>query len=208
MDYDKQIDTIKECASTINPHTVTVLTGKNGSGKSLIRKLLSSFLCDKLGTKVDKTVAAISMESRTQKKYEFSALSASGIDDPDNPTGAESLYNIDSLIKNACVADNSRYLVIDEPEIGMGEELVMALCIKLNEMFNPLPPGCNGVLIITHNRYLVENITGEFRNIEGMDKTQWLERKLIPTNIKEFEDNAIGLYRAINIRISEYKKNK
>lgn len=208
MDYDKQIELIKTCAESVNPNVVTVLTGKNGSGKSLVRKLISGYLSEKLGTDPNKTVAAISMESRSQRKHDFDALCALGIDDPENPTGAESVNNVNMLVGNACKKDSPRYIVIDEPEIGMGEELVMALCIKLNQMFNPLPEGCLGVLIITHNRYLVNNIEGEFRNIEGMDKDAWLTREIIPTDIEEFETDALELWRAINNRIKKNQDKK
>lgn len=208
MDYENQIELIKDCAESVNPNVVTVLTGKNGSGKSLVRKLISGYLSDKLGTDVNKTVASVSMESRSQPKHDFGALKSVAIDDPETPTGASSINNVDMLVSNACKKDSPRYIVIDEPEIGMGEELVMALCNKINKMFNPLPEGCLGVLIITHNRYLVNNIQGEFRNIEGMDKDAWLTREIIPTDIEEFEKDALGLWRAINKRVSENKDKK
>lgn len=131
MDYDKQIELIKDCAESVNPNVVTILTGKNGSGKSLVRKLINGYLCEKLGTDVSKTVASVSMESRSQPKHDFSALKSLAIDDPEAPTGASSINNVSMLMNNACRKDSPRYLVIDEPEIGMGEELIMALCIKL-----------------------------------------------------------------------------
>lgn len=210
MDYEKQIDRIKECSSLIEIGKITVLTGKNGSGKSLLRKLIASHLAEKLGTDPSHTVASVSMESRTNKKTDFSAFNALGIDDPSNPTSSESLYNIDSLRKSIDEEKVStyRYLVIDEPEIGMGEEMVAALVIKLNNMFNPLPKGCHGVLLITHNRYMVKNMSGEFINMEGMSREEWLNREIIPVDIKQFEDDSLGLYRAINKRIEDNKKKK
>ncbi len=205
MDFEKQIDRIKECAWQIETGKVTILTGKNGSGKSLLRKMLSGAISTKLGTDPSHTVASVSMESRTNKKHEFSALSAMGIDNPENPTSSESLYNIHSLIKSLS-NNNKRYLVIDEPEIGMGEEMIAALSIKLNSLLNPLPDGCYGVLIITHNRYLVSNLQAEFINLEGMTKDEWLNREIIPTNLEEFEENASGLYLAIYNRINTAKR--
>ena len=206
MDYIKQIDeAIKGTAQKVEIGKVTVLTGKNGSGKSLLRKILASYIADKLGKGKDDfkgIVSGISMESRTNKKTDFSALNAMGIDDPTNPTSSETLHNIDSLVRSVSEKE-PRYIVIDEPEIGMGEEMVMALVIKLNAMFNPLPAGCNGVLLITHNRYLVKNIVGEFLNMEGQSRDEWLNRELVPTDIKKFEEDSLGLYRAI----VNYKKD-
>ena len=207
MDYDLQIEAIKETAKSVNPNVVTILTGKNGSGKSLLRKLVGNYLAEKLGTPPEKTVASVSMESRSQRKFEFSALASIGIDDPECPTSSESIKNIDMLLSSACHKDNPRYIVIDEPEIGMGEEMVMALAIKLNKSFAVLPEGCLGVLIITHNRYLVTHVQAEFRNIEGMDRHEWLTREIIPTDLKQFQEDSMGLWRAISNIINKNKNN-
>ncbi len=207
MDYEKQIDVIRETAQAVNPHVVTVLTGKNGSGKSLLRKLVSGYLSIKLGTNPEKTVASISMESRTQQKHEFSALKSMGIDNPENPTSGETLNNFNMIL--SCISkDHPRYIVIDEPEIGMGEEMVCAVADMFNEKFKVLPEGCLGVMIITHNRHLVKTINGEFLNMEGMDRESWLNRKIIPVDLTTFEDESLNLWRAINKRIEENKQKK
>jgi len=205
MDYTKQIDeAIKGTAQKVEIGKVTVLTGKNGSGKSMLRKILASYIADKLGKDdIKGVVSGVSMESRTQRKFDFGALNSMGIDDPTNPTSSETLHNIDSLVRSVS-EKQPRYLVIDEPEIGMGEEMVAALVIKLNDMFNPLPIGCNGVLLITHNRYIVENVKGEFLNMEGQTREEWLNRKIIPVDIEKFKEESLELYRAIN----NYKKDK
>lgn len=52
MDSEKQIEIAKHIAQSIPTGTITVLTGKNGSGKSLVRKLLSNYLAEKLNTDV------------------------------------------------------------------------------------------------------------------------------------------------------------
>lgn len=203
MDYEKQIDeVIKGSAMKVQVDKITVLTGKNGSGKSMLRKLLSFILAEKLGTDPQHTVASVSMESRTQKKYEFSALSAMGIDDPTNPTSSETMHNINSLV-NAHTEKNKRYLVIDEPEIGMGEEMVAALVLKLNKMFETMPEGVYGIMIITHNRYIVKHLNSEFINLEGMSREEWLNREIIPTDLAQFEEDSLGLYRAINNRLKK-----
>lgn len=211
MDFIKQIDeAIKGTAQKVELNKVTVLTGNNGSGKSMVRKLIAFYLADKLGKKESNhLVASVSMESRTNKKdgtngtMNFDALSAMGIDDATNPTSEETLYNIDSVVKSVS-AENPRYIVIDEPEIGMGEEMVAALVIKLNKMFETLPTGVLGVLLITHNRYIVQNINGEFLNMEGKSRVEWLNREIIPTNLEQFKEDSLGLYRAIN----NYNKDK
>lgn len=209
MDYEKQIDIIGESANKIQLNKVTILTGKNGSGKSLLRKLLARSIAEKTGKKdLSHLVASISMESRSQCKHDFGAFQSLGIDDPENPTGAESIHNINMIFKTV-KEDSPRYIVIDEPEIGMGEELVAGLVGKLNSMFDPFPKQALGIMVVTHNRYLVKNLeNAEFVNLEGLTKEEWLNRIIIPTNIKQFEDDALGLYRAINARIEKNKSKK
>lgn len=202
MDYNSQIEIVRGAARAVQLNKVTVLTGKNGSGKSLLRKMLPGVVAEKTGADSNHIVASVSMETRTQRKFEFSALNSLGIDDPDNPTSLETLYKINKLFE-VCSPDNKRFLVIDEPEIGMGEEMVAAITIFLNETFDSLPDGCLGVLVITHNRHIVSNLIGDFINLEGMTKEEWLNREIIPTDLGQFKEDAIGLYRAIVKKIQE-----
>lgn len=210
MDYQKQIDRIIELAEQVKPHCVTILTGKNGSGKSVLRKLVATRLAEKLGTDPNRTVASVSMESRTQPKHDFSALKSMAIDDPEAPTGAESVKNLDYMLKYVD-SDQKRYIVIDEPEIGMGEELVAGLALRIIKRFTPLPTGCLGVMIITHNRHMVKALqvlNPEFMNIEDMSLIEWLNREIIPTDIEEFEHDSLELWRAINQRVKDSKEQK
>jgi hypothetical protein len=205
MDYEKQIDAIKDCADKIQPHKVTIVTGNNGSGKSMLRKLVGFYLAEKLGLPANKPCTAqTSMQQRTESRPDFGALSSAMHDDGTNPTSSETLHKIKQLI-NACSEDNQRYIIIDEPEIGMGEEMVAALVIFLNEEFKDLKVGCLGAMIITHNRYIVSNLRGEFSNMEGKTKDEWLNREIVPTNLEQFETDSLGLFRAIQDRLNKKK---
>ena len=203
MDYEKQILAIKDTADKVVLHKVTVVTGNNGSGKSMLRKLVGFYLADKLGLP-EKSVctAQTSMQQRTELRSDFGALSSAMHDDGTNPTSSETLHKIKQLIA-VCKEDNKRFLIIDEPEIGMGEEMVAALVIFLNEQFKEFPVGCLGVMIITHNRYIVNNLNGEFLNMEGKTKDEWINREIIPTNLIQFEEDSLGLYRAIQSKLNK-----
>jgi ABC-type Mn2+/Zn2+ transport system ATPase subunit len=205
MNYEKQIERIRETAKKVSLDKVTVLTGKNGSGKSLIRKLVGFYLAEKLG--LDRTThvaAATSLQQRTESRPEFSAFSSAMHDDATNPTSLETFEHIKKLLK-VCTVDNKRFLVVDEPEIGMGEEMVAALVDWLNKIFNPIPENCYGVLVITHNRYIVENLKSEFLNLEGMTREEWLKRKIVPVILEEFATDSLELYRAIQNEINKKK---
>lgn len=98
--------------------------------------------------------------------------------------------NTFDLIKGLLSKD-FQYIIIDEPEIGMGEELIMSLVDYLNR---ELGKNLNrGFLIITHNRYLVENLNyKKFFNCDGIKtKEEWLTRPMKKANLKILEDNSL-----------------
>lgn len=47
--YEQHIDTIGEIADRINLDKITILTGRNAGGKSLVRKVLRQNVMDKTG---------------------------------------------------------------------------------------------------------------------------------------------------------------
>lgn len=169
---------------------ITILTGKNGSGKSLIRKILPKSVGDSAST---------SQERRTSNNPEWGALSSAMCDVGGTPTSTETLSHIQQLLQI-----NNKYIIIDEPEIGMGEETVAGLLKLLNE---ELPKHKNnGICFITHNRYIVEHLNADaFYNIEGMTKEEWLIREIIPTDLNKLKDDSMALFKAIQQRINENK---
>jgi ABC-type ATPase involved in cell division len=204
MDYEKQIDKIKEISKKISLNEVTILTGKNGCGKSLVRKLVGYYLAEKLGLDKEKaiTTASTSIQQRTELRSDLGAFSSMMHDDPTNPTGYETFNVIKQLLK-VCSIDNKRYLIVDEPEIGMGEELVAAFVDWFNDTFKIIPKHCYGVLVITHNRHIVKNLNGTFLNFEDMTREEWLDRKIFPTDITIFEKESLELFKAIQDKLNK-----
>jgi hypothetical protein len=204
LDLKKHIDNLVEILNSINVNnSVTILTGSNGSGKSLIRKQMLFRVARALekDPKNGPLVASTSMEMRTGSNPEFGALSGAGRDNDVSPTSQCTLENIEALLVGK--HGENRYIVIDEPEIGMGEEMVVALVNWLNEECSSLKKKkIYGVLVITHNRYIVENLKHEqFLNIDGYKtKEEWLERKIVPTDLKEFNKKSMDLFLAIRDR--------
>lgn len=178
------------------PHDkITILTGKNASGKSLIRKLLSTQISKAL--KKEKVfIPHASQEVRTNSNPE------SIVHDLDWLATSHNTIHTINMVFNS---DNPDFIVIDEPEIGLGEELQLGLAHHLNELIASLK--C-GVLIITHSRHIVNNLKHDgFINLENMTETEWLNREITPINVEEFKDFASKLHRAIQDRINN-NKNK
>lgn len=181
--------------------SVTILTGSNGSGKSLLRGQLPRRL-----EKPARLVHA-SQELRTASNAGLGAMSSFAHDLPWLPTSQTTLHTIRQILKHA----SGNYVVIDEPEIGCGEETVMALAAWLNEQLAARPADCLGVMIITHNRYMVEHLAHDnFFNLDGFDtKDEWLNRPLIPTDLAALEENALFDYiRDLSAKKEKSKKRK
>lgn len=182
-DLEKHIEHLVSVLDGIPEGKISILTGSNGSGKSVIRKQLSSRL----------KTAQTSLEQRTSSNPNFGALSGIMQDTGWLPSSEQTLTKIEGLVeKNS----KDRYVIIDEPEIGMGEETVMALCSYLNNQFEEKMKSKEvlGFLVITHNRYLIEHLkTDNFfcTDEEITTKKEWLNRKLIPTDLADLKENKL-----------------
>lgn len=187
IDYSKQIKVGK----------ITILTGSNGSGKSLLRKLIGSSL-----TKNNKLVkvASVSMERRAGLNLD-GAMGAFTKDAEWEPTSRETIKLINGLL-----SQQERFIVIDEAEIGMGDELVLGLVNMLNEKLNKNPLGA---LIITHSRVIVENLKHDhFINLNGMKHKEWLTREIVPMDIETLYEQSNLIFREVQNRIDAKSKQK
>jgi energy-coupling factor transporter ATP-binding protein EcfA2 len=199
MNHEDYIDFLTDIK--IAPDKVTILTGKNASGKSLVRKLLQQNLSEALDKK-KVFIPHASQEIRTRSNPGMGALSSMSHDLEWLATSQNTLHTIDMVFKS----ENPDLIVIDEPEIGLGEELQLGMASYLNEKIKDAK--C-GVLIITHSKHIVKNLVHDnFVNLEGMDEQQWLNREIKPVSIEEFKEYADGLFRAIRDRINSNKEKK
>jgi len=188
-DLDTHVNRLIKIMEKIPAKGVSILTGSNGSGKSLIRSQFIFYLArrkKKDPKDMRGVLGSVSMQLRTSSNPEWGALSGAMRDTEWIPTS----LNTFDLIKGLLEKD-FEYIIIDEPEIGMGEELILSLCDFLNETFDKNPQ--RGFLIITHNRYLVENLKcNKFFNCYGLKtKQEWMDRPVVKADLKILEENAL-----------------
>lgn len=191
---------IKETMKSIDLKKVTILTGSNGSGKSLIRTQLPFLVRDYLNlSNVKETsgyICSTSMDARTRSNPEWGALSSVRHDTSWIATSQNTLSEIKSLF-NSVKNGQYKYLVIDEFEIGCGEETVLALSHYINNELSDLLENTQleGALIITHSRLGVKNIKHDiFLNIDGMTEDEWLNRDVKPIDLEELDANELFFY--------------
>lgn len=195
FNFSDHIDKLVTIAKSINKDDITIVTGPNGYGKSFLRKLMGN-----LHSKLDfPVVASCSMESRTHANENMSALRSIRMDDPTDATSNHTCYQISQLF-NA----KGRYLVIDEPEIGMGKEVLLGLINYLNETIDKMKVDGNfkGFMFITHSEFFIEHIKYDtFVNIEGMTYEQWKNREIVAIDPKKLEEWSSEMWKAIEKRL-------
>jgi len=203
---DNHIDNLLDVLDGIEIGKVTVLTGGNATGKSVIRKLLTSKIMETLGTGNRSVVSSVSMQLRTGTP---DSLLGSGLDSmmrdvPWSSTSEHTVTLLDGMTKNFTedLEDcKKRFLVIDELEIGMSKELQLGTCLWLNDVISKILKNTYGILIITHSDIVVSNIKHDkFINIEGMSEEEWLNREIKPVSPEDLRNWSSALHRAIAAR--------
>ena len=172
----------------IDLNKVTILTGGNGKGKSLIRKQVMG-ICyrDKI------KVWSCSMDKRAGLDDSLGGGNVFNRDCEWLPTSINTLDSFKGFYKY-----EGTFGVLDEIEIGMAEESQAGVAIYINKHLEEYRAKNRGMLIITHSKYLASMIEAdEFINIEGMSREEWLNREIVPTDFDKLEEESNELYREV-----------
>ena len=203
MTVDERIARIQHVMDSIEPGKITLLTGSNGSGKSLVRKQVCFRLSRKIpGSNYAKLTADVSMQRRTESNPEWGALATIMHDDGETPTSCSTYHLITTMMNTFLNEDGSkRYLIIDEPEIGMSKESQLGLMQYLNTKIDDILKYTYGLLVITHSDVIVNALKDRavFLNMDtDCTADEWLNREIIPVDLEKLENESYDLYRAIN----------
>lgn len=202
---DNHIDRIIDVTESIETGKVTILTGGNASGKSVVRKLLNARLAEKLGK--PSVTSSVSMELRTSGN---SGLMGTGLDHmhsdlPWTSTGEHTLDLVCNLLKSNAsekmAEENRRYIIIDELETGLSKEVLLGVCNLLNTEMDNILKNSYGVLLITHSDEVVTKVKHDvFINIDGLTEEEWLNREIVPVSPDDLREWALALFRGIRKR--------
>lgn len=199
---DSHIDKIIDICRNIPMHQITILTGGNALGKSLIRKQMPYAVHENLASENIKVnpehcVSSVSMQLRTDNNSSFGVFSSMMCDMPHSSTSDSTL----SLLKNLLNDVKNRFIVIDELEIGMGKEVQMGTCNYLNNILPDIMKNNYGVLVITHSENVVQWLNHDnFINIEGLTEDEWVNREIVPVDPEDIMKWADALFVAVRNR--------
>lgn len=187
-------ENILDALDQIKTGHVTILTGDNGTGKSLIRKVLCSSLRNQENDDTIK-IADISMEKRTGL---HAGLGGGGVflrDVEWVATSDNSLSFLYSLLNSA----KDRYLVLDEPELGMSQDLQKSIGIYLSKRIPETMKENRGMLIITHSREFIRSLSVEhvFVNLQKKSEEEWLNESAKEIDLDDFRKKCDALFNLL-----------
>lgn len=191
----EQFDRIVEVYTAIPlDGSISVLTGRNGSGKSLIRKQLSFRVKEKDSSK---KVSHASMQQRTGLHEHMGALACMFRDTDWSPTSVNTIGFLSSATKY--IQDYGGYLVLDEIEVGCGEETIMGVVQWLNGCLRERIKGTMGCCVITHSRHVVANLNYDhWFNLDGFKTADaWLNRTIKPVDIEVLKKDSHDLFKFV-----------
>ena len=210
-ELDAKINRIIDITERIEPNKLTILTGSNGSGKSLVRKQLCFKLADKIdGTNYKRLVVDVSMQRRTESNVYLGAMANVMHDDPWKPTSISTYHFIQTLFNSFLKDDgDKRYIVIDEPEIGMSKESQLGFVKYFESKLPEILEKTHGIMIITHSECLVSALKDKavFLNMDAdISADEWINREIIPTDLENLGEKSHELFLAIEDRMKENRK--
>lgn len=228
--YDDKVSNLVNIIEGIDPSGFMILTGTNGGGKSLIRSQFGlKYQKDIDNNPTKRKCKSISMQLRTSSNSEWGAFSSAMHDNESTPTSLNTFQLIEGVFKAAGLFkenvpgtvrpySDTGFIIIDEPEIGLSEEMILALCGYLLEMIPKLKDEKIGLMIITHSRLVVEMMSYvppgiysasewekemKFINLDGLSRIAYLERNVVPANLDLLRANY--LFDAVRNRMREVK---
>ena len=207
INLEEHIENLIDIRDKIKLNEVTILTGDNATGKSVIRKTLWQHINELLGIEEQKSfVSDISMERRTGL---HPGMGGGGVFLRDcgwTPTSMETYNFIKGIFKNLN-DDNEkiskRFIVLDEPEIGASKEVQKAFAKYINNFYEKIHDNnkCYGLLVITHSDEIIKNLKCDnFLNIQGLTKKEYLNREIKDIDLEEINEFSLNLFKAIRDR--------
>lgn len=192
--WEDHLNHLIDLRDEISLDKITILTGGNGKGKSLIRKQVLG-ICQRDGVRS----WSVSMDDRAG--VDGSRMMVFTRDCEWLPTSINTFDSIQRFYES-----ENTFGIFDEIEIGMSEESQLGVALYINKHLEEFRKNNRGLLIITHSKHLVRNINADvFLNIEGMSRDEWLNREIIPTDFEELDKDSSALFREVQRRLSGRK---
>lgn len=160
---------------------LVVVTGRNASGKSVLRKFLTGVYGDK---------GVLFMDTSMQDRCSASGLKRAMMygSEEDESTGYLSVRSVLKALQTSQGNERDHVLFLDEPDLGLSEEAAAGIGRRLADYSNSPGPKCLGVYVVTHSRPLVRQLVWgtaphHFRLGDDSLLRDWLDRDVVPADL-------------------------
>ncbi|MBY3157323.1 hypothetical protein HFO56_33905 [Rhizobium laguerreae] len=138
-----------------NPRAL-LITGENGGGKSLAVEILRQVSHDIVQAEGGKLeIMDIGMKRRVAAGIERSFIFGH---ETTESTGNVSIRVALRGVANSRDRDHPHWLILDEPDIGVGDGYHAAIGEYLADFANTLHPACMGFVVVTHSRAIAREL--------------------------------------------------
>jgi hypothetical protein len=182
---------------------ILVISGENAGGKSLAISIINQLgrtFAEQDGLKLE--VMDVGMSARTTSDIMRSFVFG---DENTDSTGNISIKVIQGGVSTSRERKNFHYLILDEPDIGVGEGYHKAMGQYLASYAVDLPKNCLGFVVASHSRRLVNELIamGASSLRVGADLRPvrtWIEKGDIEKSVEDLlalKDIAIKRFRDV-----------
>ena len=181
-----------------------IITGINGSGKSLLRKVIHANYSNR-----NIFLMHLSQEGRCRSEIFRSMIYGN---EEDDSTGYNSVRIFRKSLEQTRTKTETSGLLIDEPEIGCGEEVQLAMGMHLASSMEGLISNVHvhGVYVVTHSRLFVQPLMhlnpSWIRLGDDMTLANWMNRSVQPASLEEVEERCRKGYHVVKEILDKLKK--
>jgi hypothetical protein len=138
---------------------VLLITGENAGGKSMTAEILGTWAyqmakLDGVGLEI----MDLGMKRRTTSGIERGFIF--GSEPQGESTGHVSVHVALSALENSRKRQGPHWLVLDEPDVGLGDGYHAALGRTFAAFAEELPDLCRGFVVVTHSRIIASSLVG------------------------------------------------
>ena len=142
-----------------------VITGPNMAGKSLLRKVIHNQYHDR-----QMEYISVSQEQRCSSTG-LQRLMVYGTE-TDESTGYNSIKMLLKAFQTGQAREKPFAVMLDEPEIGCGEEVQAAIGLRIAREINTMP-NLHGLYIVTQSREMVRSLLQGLKAEDKVQPTHW-----------------------------------
>lgn len=180
-----------------------VITGPNTSGKSLLRKIIHNRYSERKWQYVNVSQEGRCASSGIQRLFLYGT-------ETDESTGYNSVKMLLKAIQSGQSYEKTFGMMLDEPEIGCGEEVQGALGVRIARDIDTMP-NLHALYIVTHSRELVRHLlpinpTHWRLGGDNMTLEQFVERPVILADLDEVLATGKERWHAVHQVIEAGKK--